>query len=220
MALLVSTVLLLLSSLPPTAHAVTVTIGSSLGWTDGLCYRPVPHVRPGDILQFDYGGHDVWRLSSEERLNACDFDNDNATKLAGVDESPYRYTVTTEDASRGSAYFACSIGSHCSNGNQRLVVQIDSNDDEEERDVIPTSTYAVGLNDETCRLYQSSDNIDETADFLESNRLQSYCGEALYDEVDGYYKVSCLSGPATLTPGGVMNSARIMHYPYPSEHTM
>ena len=230
-ALLLSTALLLLLTTPTLVSAVTITIGSDLGWTDGLCYRPISHVRPGDVLLFNYGGHDVWRLSSEERMNDCDFSSNDENdeimtrQLAGVGESPYQYVITESDISNGSSlYFACSVGSHCSNGNQRLVVHIDQsvllNMEEpiQERNVIPESNYAIGLNDETCALYQSSTtNIDETFDFLENNRLQSYCEEAVFDENDGYYKVSCLSGPATLTPGGVMNSARIMHYPYPSE---
>ena len=202
------------------ADAVTITVGSDLGWTDGICYRPVSNARPGDILTFNYAAHDIWRLPSSDAMDNCNFSS--GTILATVGDAPFEYTITEQDALLGgSLYFACSVGAHCTQGRQRLTVNVEegpSNEPEEERAVIPTSQYALGLDENVCNLYQSgTTNADDTAEFLESNRLQSECTDPVFDDVDEMYHVSCLSGPATLTPGGVMNSARIMHYPYPSK---
>jgi len=204
-----------LITLPSAVSAIEITVG----WMEGVCYRPISNVRPVDILTFSYAGHDVWQMPSEVAMDDCDFSG-AATQLAQVGDAPYEYTVTEQDAIEGSIYFACSIGAHCSQGKQRLKVNVEdapSNEPDTERAVIPVSEYAVGLDDKTCQLYQSgTTGGDETADFLEQNRLQSECTDAKLGE-DGLYHVSCLSGPSTLTPGGVINSARFMHYPYPTD---
>jgi len=194
-----------------------ISIGSDLGWTDGICYRPISGVRPSDVLTFSYSAHDVWRMPSMEAMDNCDFGS--AIKLAGVGDAPFEYSVTAQDAMEGHLYFACSIGAHCSQGGQKISVNVQEGPAEEpeaERGIVPTSEYLLGADDSACALYQSGTTGSDTEEFLEANRLQSECTEAVLGE-DGMYSVSCLSGPATLTPGGVMNSARFMHYPYPTD---
>jgi len=205
---------------------VNINVGqaSDVGWTDGICYRPISDVRPGDTLTFAYGPHDVYRMSSRDHLDNCDFTD--GIKLAGVGDSPFVYTVTEQDAldaaaaapDGGGIHFACSVGAHCSSGLQRLSVQVTNPSAVElieERNAVPESDYLVGVGESECNLYQSGVEV-ESGNFLEENALRSTCTEAVLGE-DGRYHVSCLSGPATLTPGGVMNSARIMHYPYPTD---
>ena len=76
---------------------------------------------PGARVMFRWdGGHDVYLMDSEEAYNSCDFSS--ATKL-GL-SSPVSYTIPS-DASLTPIYFACSVGSHCSNG-QRLAVHVTS----------------------------------------------------------------------------------------------
>ena len=192
----------------------------AMGWMDGVCYQNILHVRPGDTLTFNFGGHDVYKLTSMSHLNSCDFTD--ATPLAGVGESPYTYTVTEQDAmdsaTDGGIFFSCSVGAHCSSGLQRLTIQVEQPlavELIEERKRLPTSDYLLGVGESECSLYQSGVEVED-ADFLEQNALQSECTDPVLGD-DGRYHVSCLSGPATLTPGGVMNSARIMHYPYPKD---
>mmetsp|Transcript_32797 Transcript_32797/g.96678 ORF Transcript_32797/g.96678 Transcript_32797/m.96678 type:complete len:894 (-) Transcript_32797:282-2963(-) len=194
---------------------------SAMGWSDGVCYQRIPHVRPGDTLTFNFGPHDVYKMSTMSHLNLCDFTD--AIPIAGVGESPYSYTVTQQDAidsaTEGGIYFSCSVGAHCSSGMQRLTVQVEQPlavELIEERAQLPTSDYLLGVGESECSMYQSGVEV-EGVDFLEQNALQSECTDPVLGD-DGRYHVSCLSGPATLTPGGVMNSARIMHYPYPKDH--
>lgn len=152
--------------------AVEITVGSDIGWMEGVCYRPISNVRPGDILQFNYAGHDVWSLPSAEAMEDCDFTNSDAKQLAQVGDAPFEYEVTEEDAMKGNLYFACSIGAHCIQGNQRLQVYVEdapSSEPDVERSVLPLSEYAVGLDENLCVLFQSgTTGGDETADFLEA----------------------------------------------------
>ena len=197
---------------------VEIAVGSDIGWTDGVCYRPVSRTRPGDTLIFRFGAHDVFKMASERHLDECDFSD--STKLAEVGTAPFEYTVTEQDARDGSIYFACSVGSHCSQGRQRLRVDVEmvlAVELVEERKDLPVSEYVLGLDEMGCSLLQGGTTGDtEGQDFLQSNSLRSECSEPELGD-DNRFHVSCLSGPATLTPGGVMNSARILHYPYPTD---
>jgi hypothetical protein len=51
----------------------------------------------------------------------------------------------------------------------------------------------------------------------DGQRLQSECSEPLLQEDNKTYFVSCLSPPATMTPGGVINNLFLLHYPYPTD---
>ena len=69
----------------------------------------------GDSLLFQWSGypsHNVYRMADEAAFNNCDFSG--ATNLG--DSSPVEITITELPV-----YFACSVGSHCANG-QKLAV--------------------------------------------------------------------------------------------------
>ena len=67
----------------------------------------------GDTLRFTWaGGHDVVLMANEEALSTCDFADSTALGSA----SGVEHTLSTLPA-----YFACSVGPHCSSG-QRLSV--------------------------------------------------------------------------------------------------
>lgn len=117
-------------------------------------------------------------------------------------------------------HFACSIGAHCTSG-QRLKIEVDSPlaveaiEDRESLGGLPVSEYAVGAFGVDCINYQEGGQV-ESAEFRESNAALSACLEPELGD-DGRMHVSCLSGPATMTPGGVINTWRSMHYPYPGD---
>ena len=67
----------------------------------------------GDSMRFEWSGyHNVYQMADEAAFNNCDFSG--ATNLG--DSSPVEITITELPA-----YFACSVGSHCANG-QKLAV--------------------------------------------------------------------------------------------------
>lgn len=213
---------------------VTVEVGGSLAdgssassevpyWSEAVCYRPVTNLRPGDALKFTYGGHDVWRMASEDHLENCDFSD--AVRLAGVGESPFEYVLTETDAQRSAeeegVHFSCSVGAHCSSG-QRLTVTVDSplavegiEDRESLVGGLPRSEFVVGVSADDCVNFQSGGQVESDA-FREANAALSRCTDPVLGD-DGRMHVSCLSGPATMSPGGVINSWRTMHYPYPTD---
>jgi hypothetical protein len=204
------------------SNPVTINVGSDtplgpLGWTDGVCYPPITEgVSPGDEIVFDYAAHNVYLMASEEHYHACDFSD--ATLLGQVGESPYTYTVKPED--EGSMlYFACQVGDHCAGGNQKLKVGVSAfwGLDEFER-VAPASTALLGKSKDECDEIQKT-GISE-ADQIEASSLRSYCSEPvlLEDEPPLTYYRTCLSGPATLTPGGVINRLFVMQDPFPQDY--
>jgi len=96
--------LLLLASTTTTTQAQPTPGGGRLidiggdagvGWTEGVCYPPVTGVTAGDVLTFDFAGHDVYQLLSREDFDTCDFSQ--GMLVAGVGASPFSYTVTEED---------------------------------------------------------------------------------------------------------------------------
>lgn len=89
----------------------------NINWTAGFIdpsARSV-EVTKGTTLNFRWQGyHNVYKLENRDSFDNCDFSN--AVKL--TDESPYKYTVELE-----TAYFACSVDSHCSEG-QKLEASV------------------------------------------------------------------------------------------------
>lgn len=213
--------LLLLSTaalLPSLSLSATIVVGGDQrGWQEGVCYKPLDDVRVGDVLEFNFGAHDVFRMPDEQSFFGCRFD-ESAVELAPVGQGLLMYTVTEEDATDGTLYFACSVGAHCASGHQKLRVSVSANDDDSgvpPRSEPPRSEVLFGESSENCELIQSGVEFD--GEFLRSNSLRSECTEPAWSDDDDRYHVSCLSGPATLTPGGVINSARMLHYPYPTD---
>lgn len=210
-------ILLLSALLPRPSRTATVVVGDDpvaglVGWTDGVCYSPLEGVEVGDMIEFNFAGHDVYRMPDEQSFFGCEFDR--ATLLAGVGQSPFLYEVTESDASEGMIHFSCSVGSHCKGGDQKLRVSVKAGGGRGAEEPPPSSTLLLGESEENCALFQSGIGVD--SDFLKSNALQSECTDPELGD-DMRYHVSCLSGPATLTPGGVINSARMLHYPYPKD---
>lgn len=212
--------------------ATTVVIGggdptdsttlTNIGWTDGVCYHPISGVIPGDILEFNFNGHDVYLMSSKEHWESCNFTD--ATMLAGVggSVSPYKYQIKRDDITRsenGVLYFACSVGAHCQSGNQKVQVEIReftgalaAADGQRE---FPISKFSLSIGTEQCNEIQASGGATNQA--MIENGVQSDCTDPVFNETDGRYYVSCLSGPATMSPGGVINNLFMLHYPYPKD---
>jgi len=67
----------------------------------------------GDRMKFIWsGGHNVYKMASEQAWNACDF---SSAELVS-DNSPALYTLTELPA-----FFACKVGSHCTMGQKYAV---------------------------------------------------------------------------------------------------
>lgn len=193
------------------ASAEIIVIGGEIGWTEGVCYQPVERAMVGDVLEFVFGGHDVHRLLDRSNFDDCDFSG--ALMLAGVGETPYRYEITADDAEESALYFACTLGDHCAGGTQKVQVQIEpwlgqSLGDRE----APLSQVSTGVSPERCAEIQNG----TAANGEDSQTSLSDCSDPVLQD-DGRYYVSCLSPPATLTPGGVINNLFILHYPYPKD---
>lgn len=207
MKMFASLCLLLLTA----ASAKTIVIGGARGWIEGVCYQPILRAMVGDVLEFEFGGHDVHQLLAKSSFDGCDFAG--ALLLAGVGESPYRYEITEQDAEDGTLYFGCAVGDHCAGGTQKVKVEIEpymgqSLGDRE----APLSEVTSGVSPERCAEIQDG----AAADGENSQASLSACTEPVLQD-DGRYYVSCLSPPATMTPGGVINSLFVMHYPYPKD---
>jgi hypothetical protein len=83
----------------------------------------------GDKLRFSYSSsHNVWKMSSASKYEACDFGG--GTELAGTTygggsgstANIYEAVVTTA----GTLYIACEQGSHCSAGQQKVVITVEA----------------------------------------------------------------------------------------------
>ena len=98
----------------------TIVVGGSDGWVvkaGNALYDEIT-ANVGDTLQFNYepGHHDVMLVDNEN----CDFTNGQM-----VDESgSFSWTITEP----GTYTFACTIGDHCSYGNQQVTVRVDGGD--------------------------------------------------------------------------------------------
>jgi len=233
--------ILLCSIAIPVSEAVNVAVGDdptkfNFRWKDGACYLPIKNVRVGDTIDFSFRGHDVYKMKSVEAYNTCNFSPDNAEMLATYGDSPYKYTITKEDAQPlpnkegeesplyRSLYFSCSIGAHCL-GKQRVRVDVDINYDASlntrsfqspARGEVPVSKFVLGADAGSCTRVQNGEPESILDRFMESS-----CSKPKKDLGDygrEYWSSSCLSPPLTLTPGGVVNQATIMHYPFPKDH--
>ena len=203
---------LLISSTQQQVQAETIVIGDDVGWTEGVCYVPVQNAQVGDVLQFNFAGHDVQKLESKQYFDNCDFTG--ALLLAGVGESPYEYTITEQDGSDGTIFFSCSIGDHCSGGTQKVKVEVEPYMGQSlgGRDA-PVSAVQFGQSTESCQDIQYGNT---SGDSDSSNDNVGECTEPVLQE-DGRYYVSCVSPAVTLTPGGVVNNLYILQYPYPTD---
>lgn len=193
------------------ADADIVEIGGDVGWTEGVCYQNVRQVKVGDTLRFTFGGHDVYRLPTQNHFENCDFSD--ALLMAGIGRSPFEYQVTASDAEEGTLYFACSVGDHCAGGTQKVTINVMPDLGQSLTELpAPESKVAFGLSAEACAdLHMNND--EGSADNMQ---LDSDCTEPVLQD-DGRYYVSCLSPRATLTPGGVINNLFVLHYPYPKD---
>ena len=149
-------------------------------------------------------------MASKDHLDRCDFSD--AVRLAGVGDSPFEYVLTEMDAQRsgeeGGVHFACSVGAHCSSG-QRLTVEVGlplAVEGIEDRESVvgglPASEYELGASPLECINYRSGVQL-EGLSFRESNAARSRCSDPIPGD-NGRMHVRCLSGPATMTPGGVI----------------
>ncbi|KAL9186444.1 hypothetical protein ACHAXT_005682 [Thalassiosira profunda] len=204
-------------------NPVTVVVGGdspigALGWTDGVCYAPIAAgVSGGDTLLFEYDAHNVYLMASAEHFHECDFSD--AELLSQVGESPFEYVVPPEKVGE-VLYFACQVGDHCAGGTQKLQVAVNAFFGNDAVRVAPPSTALLGNTKEECDAIQKSSGVVSEQDQIAASAVQSFCGEPilLEDEpADTYYR-TCLSGPATLTPGGVINRLFVMQDPYPEDH--
>jgi len=192
--------------------AETIVIGGAQGWIEGVCYQPVMKAMVGDVLEFEFGGHDVHQLLSRSSFDDCDFAG--ALMLAGVGESPYRYEITGDDADEGVLFFACTLGDHCAGGTQKVQVQIEPYLGQNLGDrEAPVSEIVTGVSPDRCAEIQDGADAGGQVD----QASLSECTDPVLQE-DGRYYVSCLSPPATLTPGGVINNLFTLQYPYPRDH--
>lgn len=203
--------LLALLLLATAASAETIVIGGSRGWIEGVCYQPVKKAMVGDVLEFEFAGHDVHQVLSKSAFDGCDFSS--SLLLAGVGESPFSYEITEKDAEDGILYFACTVGDHCSGGTQKVQVQIEPYMGQSlgDRDA-PLSQTVTSVSPERCAEIQDGASVDGES----TQESTSDCTEPVLQS-DGRYYVSCVSPPATMTPGGVINNLFILQYPYPKD---
>jgi len=243
----------------PAASSKNIIVGDdpsqfNLEWVDGACYLPIQNVRVGDTVEFRFAGHNVHKMKSKEAFITCRFGSDADSELVSF-SSPYKYTVTAEDAQPTNAqltslstsvdevasaapyrslYFACSIGAHCL-GKQRVRIDVDIDFGEITSSTASTraqeesppdlrrgesvSKFLLNVNDEICSRIQNGD-FDES-EMENIQHIESTCAEPVKEVADGgkatWFR-SCLSPPFTLTPGGVVNQAVVVHYPFPTDH--
>jgi len=225
----------------PVSEAANIVVGDdptkfNFRWKDGACYLPIKSVRVGDTIEFIFRGHDVYKMKSVEAYDTCNFSPDNAEMLATYGESPYKYTITKEDAqplpneegkdspSHRSLYFSCSIGAHCL-GKQRVRIDVDINYSaslgtrsfqSSPREEDPVSKFVLGADKDSCARVQNGESESILDRFMESSCSEPKRHAGDYGREN--WLSSCLSPPLTLTPGGVVNQATIMHYPFPEDH--
>lgn len=187
----------------------------AIGWSDGVCYLPVEGAREGDKLTFDHFQHNVYKMPDAEAMNKCDFSQ--ATLLSS--QSGYQYIISPQDIASGSSlYFACEVGSHCF-GEQRVEVNLDTTSTGPRAYAdLPKSKFILGASSSSCTAVRAGEITVEAA----SRVGESTCSEPEYreatDEIDRpHYFRSCLGPPITLTPGGVINQALILNFPFPTD---
>jgi hypothetical protein len=163
--------------------------GSYSALFKGVCYQPVLKAMVGDVLEFSFGGHDVYKLVSKNHFDDCDFSD--ALLMAAVGQSPYEYTVTEQDAADGALFFSCSVGDHCAGGTQKVQIQIEADMGQAlgSRET-PVSEVRLGLSAEACAEVQDGGNVTVNP------ALTGECTEPVIQD-DGRYYVSCLSPAIT-----------------------
>mmetsp|Transcript_9242 Transcript_9242/g.13475 ORF Transcript_9242/g.13475 Transcript_9242/m.13475 type:complete len:782 (-) Transcript_9242:237-2582(-) len=180
------------------------------GWSDGVCYLPIQNARVGDSISFSFFLHNVYKMPSREAMEKCDFSS--ATLLAS--SSPFAYTITSDDGP--SLYFACEVGSHCF-GEQRLEVEVEQSTSEP-RSSLPYSRFVLGTSSESCaRLRRGDISVSDASRGDESDCSPPELREATEDIDRPHYFRSCLGPPITMTPGGVINQASLLHFPFPTD---
>jgi hypothetical protein len=124
--------------------------------------------------------------------------------------------------------FARQLGSHCNGGNQKLCVDlVVSNNTNTNSTRFVESRYIVGASQADCADLQNGDtsilNISSSSGAEDDGTgggrvvMGSTCSEPSLQNDERIFYVTCLSGPNTLTPGGVINQAHVLHYPYPKD---
>lgn len=89
------------------------SVSQTVSWSTGSGYASTA-VSVGEDVTFVYSSsHDVWQFDDFTAYEACDFGR--ATQLAGRSDSPF-----TISAPAGNSYYGCSVGSHCTRGNQKI----------------------------------------------------------------------------------------------------
>eukprot|EP00592_Proboscia_alata_P017489 CAMPEP_0194400572 /NCGR_PEP_ID=MMETSP0174-20130528/127307_1 /TAXON_ID=216777 /ORGANISM="Proboscia alata, Strain PI-D3" /LENGTH=235 /DNA_ID=CAMNT_0039197141 /DNA_START=49 /DNA_END=753 /DNA_ORIENTATION=+ len=214
---------LILTSL--TTEAATIIIGNdpekgmNIGWTDGVCYVPIQDAYVGDTLVFNFAGHNVYQMDSKASYESCNFGG--AELMASASESPFSYTISEMDQERngGNLYFACAIGSHCRGGQQKIRIRaVSSPITSSSREINPVSQFVLGVSTAGCDDIQESGEVGDR-----SNSFESSCSEPILktDDIvdDGreWMFSTCLSKPITMTPGGVINQATVLHFPFPTD---
>jgi len=86
------------------------------------------------------------------------------------------------------------------------------------RDELPVSKIVLGTNTASCQMVRNGELSPEAA----SRVGESDCTEPEFREADEtndrpHYFRSCLGPPITLTPGGVINQALLLHFPFPTD---
>lgn len=189
----------------------------SVGWSDGVCYLPVTNARIGDTVQFQFFQHNIYKMPSRDAMERCDFSD--ATLLSS--SGPYEYPITSSDYSSDSKsiYFACEIGSHCF-GEQRLEIDLSSIEENAPRATVdlPLSRFVLGTSSDSCAAVRRGDISADVASRMD----ESECSPPEYRNATSgidrpHYFRSCLGPPITLTPGGVINQASVLSFPFPTD---
>lgn len=214
------------------AHAANIVVGSDpeqsyeANWSNGVCYAPIDGTQIGDTLEFRYSylTHNVYRMPNLRAFEECDFSQ--AILLADSSRSSYIHKITLEDAEgniegAGSLFFACKVGAHCY-GSQKIRVNVVAEERKSDGTVanVPESKFAIGVSKELCEMVQRGEKNLSGVD----NRSETSCSDPVvstdvsYGKTRKLFSTTCLSKPFTMTPGGVINQATFVHFPYPTEN--
>jgi len=213
------------------AQAVTnVVVGSDpnlqadVNWSDGACYAPISDVRIGDTIEFNYKGHNVYKMRNYKAFKDCDFDD--AIELSGIDQTNYRHEITQDDVDAseegdGSLFFACRYRSHCLY-DQKIRVNINTDLNFDATTKNPVSEVAIGFSTDLCDLVQRGEA--DISGVTTNDDINSDCLDPVVTIDDTQeisrtvYSTTCLSKPFTMTPGGVINQVSFAHFPFPADH--
>ena len=100
---------------------------------------PDSTVNPGDTISFTWAGnHNVYLMPNEDAFNNCDFSD--ALQIGTA--SPHVYSSAGTVPGQ-NLYFACSAGSHCTNGQKLKVTAVAAAPDTEGPSSKPTPEVCV-----------------------------------------------------------------------------